>query len=85
MNMCCVRPMSRRFDGPVRLYIRFKAPFPQSSAPPGSAPSMSTFKNESGVGGMKTKRRYMAKNDIFRSKGFADWFVRLDRFKNSRF
>ena len=62
------------------LYIRFKAPFPQSSAP-----SMSAFKNESGVGEIKTKRRYMAKNDIFRSIGFADWFVRLDRFKNSRF
>ena len=46
---------------------------------------MSAFKDDSGVGEMKTKRRYMAKNSIFRSIGFADWFVTLDRFKNLRF
>ena len=55
-----------------------------------SAPSMNAFKSKSGGGGrgrggMKTKRRYMAKNSIFRSVAFADWFVRLDRFLNSRF
>ena len=33
---------------------------------------------------MKTKRRYMAKNSIFRSVGFADWFVSLDRFLTIR-
>ena len=38
-----------------------------------------------GRGGMKTKRCYMAKNSISRSLGFADWFVRLDDLKNSRF
>ena len=30
---------------------------------------------------MKTKRCYMAKKSIFRSLGFADWFVRLDDLK----
>ena len=45
-----------------------------------SAPSMNAFKSKSGWGrgggGVKTKRRYMAKNSIFRSVGFANWFVR---------
>ena len=40
-----------------------------------SAPSMNAFKSKSGWGG-GTKRRYMAKNSIFRSVGFANWFVR---------
>ena len=34
---------------------------------------------------MKAKRRYMAKNSIFRSVVFADWFVRLEGFRNLRF
>ena len=53
-----------------------------------SAPSMNAFKSKSGWGGgggVKTKRRSMAKNSIFRSVGFANWFVRLDRFLNLRF
>ena len=39
-----------------------------------------------GGGEMKTKRCYVAgQKSIFRSLGFADWFVRLDDLKNSRF
>ena len=34
---------------------------------------------------MKAKRPYMAKNSIFRSVFFADWFVRLDGFRNLQF
>ena len=41
-----------------------------------SAPSMNAFKSKSGWGGGETKRRYMVKNSIFRSVGFANWFVR---------
>ena len=46
---------------------------------------LGVFKSVSsgGRGGreIKTKRCYMAKKSIFRSLGFADWFVRLDDLK----
>ena len=70
--------MSLRFDGPVYLYMRFGDFFPRKQL---STDDENIQKCKRWGENVYTKRRYMARKSIFRSVGFADWLVRLDRFK----
>ena len=76
--MCCAGPMSWPFDGPVYLNMRFGDFFLRKQL---STDDENIQKCKRWGEKVYTKSRYMARKSIFRSVGFADWLVRLYRFK----
>ena len=76
--MCCAGPTSWPFDEPVYLNMRFGDFFPRKQL---STDDEHIQKCKRWGENVYTKSRYMARKSIFRSVGFADWLVRLDRFK----
>ena len=73
-------PLSQRFNGPVCFWTYFRVLFPAKIESPPCLLAHSKFK----ISKRKTKRYQKAKKKkiIFRSIGFADWFVK--DIQNSR-